>query len=175
MNNICGNMNELCAYWRCLLMEVGSFVWQKQCILPIWCSAQAQIRNIELFAIFGSSCFFLQNPWCLGTPDHGVLKWGWKGPQQTCDLGCFSICLLFCWNFQCAKFQVKFSNLRLVKLSIAEHRSIFWCMRNIIDHWGKYRITNEITVSLFKYSHNFIYSCIFLKGMGVCCTVEKTF
>ena len=59
MNNICRNMNELCAYWRCLLMEVGSFVWQKQCILPIWCSAQAQIRNIEIFAIFGSSYFFL--------------------------------------------------------------------------------------------------------------------
>ena len=59
MNNICRNMKELCAYWRCLLMEVGSFVWQKQCILPIWCSAQAQIRNIEIFAIFGSSCFFL--------------------------------------------------------------------------------------------------------------------
>ena len=59
MNNICRNMNELCAYWRCLLMEVGSFVWQKQCILPIWCSAQAQIRNIEIFAIFGSSYSFL--------------------------------------------------------------------------------------------------------------------
>ena len=59
MYNIFRNMNELCAYWRCLLMEVGSFVWQKQCILPIWCSAQAQIRNIEIFAIFGSSYFFL--------------------------------------------------------------------------------------------------------------------
>ena len=66
---------------------------------------------------------------------------------------------------------MKFSNLRLVKLSIAEHRSIFWCMRNIIDHRGKYRITNENTVSLFKYSNNFIYSYIFLKGMGVCCTI----
>ena len=78
-----------------------------------------------------------------------MLNWGWKGRKQTCDLGCFIICLLFCWNFQCAKFQVKFSNLRLVKLSIAEHHILVhakyhWSLRKISNHKWKYSSTVQI-------------------------------
>ena len=49
--NICKNMT--CVHIDCvLLMERASFVWHKQRTLPIWCSAQAQIRNVGIFAIF---------------------------------------------------------------------------------------------------------------------------